>query len=90
MKNEEKTSVEVIEDINIKVNEILKEQKEFERNILEKLEQKNKIIMQRINKIVENYEILEMQNETIAKDIIKINVINLKEFITFNNFYLNE
>ena len=62
MKNEEKTSVEVIEDINIKVNEILKEQKEFERNILEKLEQKNKIIMQRINKIVENYEILEMQN----------------------------
>ena len=56
MKNEEKTSVEVIEDINIKVNELLKEQKEFERNILEKLEQKNKIIMQRINKIVENYD----------------------------------
>lgn len=73
MKNEEKTSVEVIEDINIKVNEILKEQKEFERNILEKLEQKNKIIMQRINKIVENYEILEMQNETIAKEIRILN-----------------
>ena len=33
MKNEEKTSVEVIEDINIKVNELLKEHKEFERNI---------------------------------------------------------
>lgn len=73
MKNEEKTSVEVIEDINIKVNELLKEQKEFERNILEKLEQKNKIIMQRINKIVENYEILEMQNETIAKEIRILN-----------------
>ena len=73
MKNEEKTSVEVIEDINIKVNEILKEQKEFERNILEKLEQKNKIIMQRINKIVENYEILEMQNETIAKEVRILN-----------------
>ena len=73
MKNEEKTSVEVIEDINIKVNEILKEQKEFERNILEKLEQRNKIIMQRINKIVENYEILEMQNETIAKEVRILN-----------------
>ena len=73
MKNEEKTSVEVIEDINIKVNEILKEQKEFERNILEKLEQKNKIIMQRLNKIVENYEILEMQNETIAKEVRILN-----------------
>ena len=73
MKNEERTSVEVIEDINIKVNELLKEQKEFERNILEKLEQKNKIIMQRINKIVENYEILEMQNETIAKEIRILN-----------------
>ena len=73
MKNEEKTSVEVIEDINIKVNEILKEQKEFERNILEKLEQKNKIIMQRINKIVENYEIIEMQNETIAKEVRILN-----------------
>ena len=73
MKNEEKTSVKVIEDINIKVNELLKEQKEFERNILEKLEQKNKIIMQRINKIVENYEILEMQNETIAKEIRILN-----------------
>ena len=73
MKNEEKSSVEVIEDINIKVNELLKEQKEFERNILEKLEQKNKIIMQRINKIVENYEILEMQNETIAKEIRILN-----------------
>lgn len=73
MKNEEKTSVEVIEDINIKVNELLKEQKEFESNILEKLEQKNKIIMQRINKIVENYEILEMQNETIAKEIRILN-----------------
>ena len=73
MKNEEKTSVKVIEDINIKVNELLKEQKEFERNILEKLEQKNKIIMQRINKLVENYEILEMQNETIAKEIRILN-----------------
>ena len=73
MKNEEKTSVKVIEDINIKVNELLKEQKEFERNILEKLEQKNKIIMQRINKIVENYEILEMQNETIAPEIRILN-----------------
>ena len=73
MENKEKTSVEKIEVINLKLNELIKEQKEFEVIILELIQQKNKVLMQRINKIVENYEIMEMQNEIIAKEIRALN-----------------
>lgn len=63
------TSVELIEKLNIKIEELKNGQKDLEKVILENMEHKNKLLMKRINKIVEYYEILEMQNETIAREI---------------------
>ena len=74
MKNKQnEASVEIEELLNNKINELIDGQKELEKNIFEILNQNNKIIMKRINKIIENCEILEMQNETIAKEVRNIN-----------------
>ncbi|MGN1326805.1 MAG: hypothetical protein ACI4VQ_01805 [Clostridia bacterium] len=67
LKNEQ-TLAAILEQINEKLNELIKEQKEIKNDI----KQKNRAIMQRINKIEEYNEIDEMRNQVLNEHIDKI------------------
>ncbi len=66
------TSVEIKENILLKIDELIKQQHTMEENLLKCLEKNNKVITKKLSKLVENYEILEMQNEVIANEVRNI------------------
>ena len=66
------TSVEIKENILLKIDELIKQQHTMEENLLKCLEINNKVITKKLSKLVENYEILEMQNEVIANEVRNI------------------
>lgn len=69
MEQENKPTLELIlKEINEKLDVLIEEQKEIKNDI----KQKNKAIMQRINKIEEYNEIDEMRNQLINQHIDKI------------------
>lgn len=59
---------EILEEINEKLNVLINEQK----NIKNEIKQKNKAIMQKINKIQEYNEIDDMRNQVLNEHIDKI------------------
>lgn len=67
LKNEE-TLAALLEQINEKLNAVMKAQEDIKNE----LEQKNKIIMQRINKLQEYNEIDDMRNKVLNEHIDKI------------------
>ena len=62
------TLAEILEEINEKLNVLINEQK----NIKNEIKQKNKAIMQKINKIQEYNEIDDMRNQVLNEHIDKI------------------
>ena len=67
LKNEEALAA-LLEQINEKLNAVMKAQEDIKNEI----EQKNKIIMQRINKLQEYNEIDDMRNKVLNEHIDKI------------------
>ena len=65
---DEQTLAAILGQINEKLNGLIKEQKEIKNEI----KQKNRAIMQRINKIEEYNEIDEMRNQVLNEHIDKI------------------
>lgn len=69
MENKNEPTLELIlKEINEKLDVLIEEQKEIKNDI----KQKNKVIMQRINKIEEYNNIDEMRNQVLNEHVDKI------------------
>ena len=74
MNENEQTLAVLLEQINEKLDVVIKEQKNIQKEIL----QKNKVIMQRINKLQEYNDIDDMRNKLLNEHIDKIAKIILE------------